>query len=86
MHPEYVGKITSNDIEINLLYDAFKVCVVILNKINVCPFHSLLSQKMMFFPYLARLNQFFQDEPDLLELNHAWDNPSSLDFNVIVPV
>lgn len=66
--------------------DAFSVCVVILNKINVCPFHSLPSQKMMFFPYLARLNQFFQDELDLLELNHAWDNPSSIDCNVIISV
>lgn len=66
--------------------DAFNVCVVILNKINVCPFYSLPSQKMMSFPYLARLNQFFQDELDLLELNHAWYNPSSIDCNVIVSV
>lgn len=66
--------------------DAFNVCVVILKKINVCPFHSLPSQKMLLFPHLASLNQFFQDELDLLELNHAWDNPSSIDCNVIVSV
>lgn len=66
--------------------DTFNVCVVILNKINVCPFYSVPSQKMMSFPYLARLNQFFQDELDLLEVNHAWYNPSSIDCNVIVSV
>lgn len=66
--------------------DAFDVCVVILNKINVRPSRSLPSQKMIFSPYLARLNQSFQDELDLLELNHAWYNPSSIDCNVIASV
>lgn len=66
--------------------DAFDVCVVMLNKINVCPSYSLPSQKKIFFPYLARLNQSFQDEQDLLELNHAWYNPSSIDCSVIVSV
>lgn len=65
--------------------DAFDVCVVMLNKINVCPSYSLPSQKI-FFPYLARLNQSFQDEQDLLELSHAWYNPSSIDCSVIVSV
>lgn len=66
--------------------DAFDVCVVMLNKINVRPSHSLPSQKMVFFSYLARLNQSFQDERDLLELNHAWYNPGSIDCSVIVSV
>lgn len=39
---------------------------------------------MIFFPYIAKLNQSFQDEVGLLELNHAWYNPNSIDCNVIV--
>lgn len=64
--------------------DAFDICVVILNKINIHLSHSLPSQKISFFPYLARLNQSFEDELDLLELNRAWYNPSSIDCNVFV--
>lgn len=67
--------------------DAFGVCVVTLNnKKKIHPSHSLPAQKMIFFPYLARLNQSFQDELDLLELNHAWYNPCSIVCNVIVSV